>query len=158
MKHLIAILAIIALTGCSNLYNSTPEWATAVDVYHDVDHLAVQVRGADRESKADEVRGKELFFANCDTYSRTVADLLVNDYGADPADVWLVQVRIPVKGFVWEKVGNKWIRIKSTPHQIVMWQDIVIDNLWGVVPVKSLEWRYRFDSKMSMEDPKWVAF
>jgi hypothetical protein len=158
---------VIWLMGCgpaakifsSGLDTTTPEFAAVQDAHLRTYHLAAQVRGADRVSKADEVRRGERFFANCDTYSRTVADLLVTDYGANPAQVWLVRVRIPIQGFAWEKAGGKWVRVKSSRHQIVLYKGLVADNRWqAVVTVDDLEWRYRFDQKMNLQDQKWIAF
>lgn len=161
MKHFITAIAtltiVLALTGCSSLYNSTPEFAKANDAYFKVKSLAVPVRGAERKSQIDKVAAGELFYANCDTFSRTVADMLVLEYDADPAEVWLVNVSLPVKGFVWINNGNSWHRVKEEPHQIVIYRDLAIDNRWGVVPVKDLEWEYRFNRKMNMKDQKWVA-
>jgi hypothetical protein len=159
---------VIWLMGCgpaakiftSGLDTTTPAFAAIQDAHLRTYHLAAQVRGADRVSKADEVRRGERFFANCDTYSRTVADLLVTDYGADPAQVWLVQVDIPVVGFVWDQQpSGKWQRVKAEKHQVVLYRGMVSDNRWRpIVTAKDLEWEYKFVRKMNLQDLKWVAF
>lgn len=161
MKQFLSLIAALviatALTGCSNLYNSTPEFAQADQAYWQTRSLAVSVRGSDRQSKISEVKAGELFYANCDTFSRTVADLLI-DQGADPAEVYLVIVEIPVKGFVWEKRADKWQRVRADVHQIVEYKGLAIDNRWGVVPVKDLEWEYEFVRKMNLADQRWIAW
>ena len=159
MKHiiLIAILAI-ALTGCSNLYNSTPEFAAAYQAHGDTYALAAQVYEAERVSQAAKVRAGERFYANCDTYSRTIADLLVSDYGADPAEVWLVQVTGKSKGR-WMTSASRRVSMPVTDHQIVLYRGCVIDNRWRpVLTLEDLEWEYAFLRKQNMADKKWVAW
>jgi len=152
MKYLISIIAALFLTGCSTLYNSTPEFSDAYEVQGRVHTLATQVRGADRTSQADKVRAGERFFANCETYARTVADLLVNDYGADPAEVYLVTVHIPPRGFAWVYENGKWGRDTGSRHMIVEYQGWVIDNLWnGVLTLEDLEFDYEIISKTPWE-------
>lgn len=61
MKHLIIIAALVIaltitlLTGCSKLYNSTPEFSNVLDAKARVDRLASYARGADRVSRVDAV-------------------------------------------------------------------------------------------------------
>ena len=141
------------LMGCSNLYNSTPEFAAADKAYWKVKALALPYRGAERKSQLDKVKAGEPFYSNCDTFSRTVADLLV-DQGAKPSDVWLVVVSTPVNGIVWEKRFGKDRRIKVFYHQIVEYKGIAIDNLNGVLPMADLR-NYTFVKKMNMKDRKW---
>ena len=157
MKNwLLSLIAVCLISGC---FNKTPEFTQAQDAHLRTYALAAQVRGADRISQAAKVRAGERFYANCDTYSRTVADLLVSDYGADPSQVWLVQVDIPVKGFVWENQNGKWQRIKASKNQVVLYKGLVLDNRWRpVVTVKDLGFEYEFVKKMNIQDKQWVAF
>ena len=148
-----SVCLMTLLSGCSNLYNSTPEFATAYEVQGRVHALAAQVRGAERVSRAEAVRNGERFYANCETYARTVADLLVNDYGADPAEVYLVTVHIPAKGFAWVYENGKWGKDKGIGHMIVEYQGWIIDNRWnGVLTRKDLEWEYEFVGKKAWAD------
>jgi hypothetical protein len=144
--------------GCAAFPKKTPEYQAASDVSSRLQHLAVQVRGAERTSQIQSVREGSPFFANCVTYSLTAADLLVSDYGADPESVWLVRVRIPVRGFVWEHNETGWHRIKSEGHQIVVYRGLVIDNRWqGVLTPRELEWEYRWETMKNLKDDQWVA-
>lgn len=146
------------LMGCSKLDTTLPEYGLASDAKAKVHSLAVPVRGTERKSQLDKVLAGELFYANCDTYSRTLADLLIHR-GADPAEVWLVNVSIPVAGFVWVNRGNGWKRVKADPHQVVLYRGMALDNRWpGVLTVKDLEWKYKFNKKMNMQDRQWVAW
>jgi hypothetical protein len=156
----VVVLLAWGFYGCAGIDTGTPEFKSISDAHSRTYRLASQVRGADRESKADEVRAGERFFANCDTFSRTVADLLVTDYGADPADVWLVQVDIPVVGFVWEQQPNgKWKRILADRHQVVLYRGLVSDNRWWpIVTMEDLKFDYRPVRKMNMRDKEWVRF
>jgi len=140
MKQLIASLAIVAtltLGGCSNLYNSTPEFFAVTGNTTQDNYLGVSHTGQ-----------------NCEAFSQAIAAKLI-EFGADPCKVWLVKARIPNKGFVWVNYGNGWYREKAQYHQIVIHEGMAYDNQWGVVPVKELEWEYDFTSKMNMEDQQW---
>lgn len=162
MKRVITAIAtlaiVLALTGCSSLYNSTPEFAAAYDAHGKTYHLAAQVRKAERVSMADKVRKGERFLANCDTYSRTIADLLIEDHGADPAEVWLVQVTGRSKG-MWITRNSRRVEMPVDIHQVVVWKGIVIDNRWKpVLTLDDLEWEYDFLRKKNMKDQKWIAW
>lgn len=161
MKYLIAsiicfIFAFFTLTfmGCSN---KTPEFAEAYEAQGQVHSLATQVRGADRASQLNSVLEGKRFFANCETFARTTADLLIHN-GAKPEDVWLVVVEMPVRGFVWEQWGGKWHRIKSDRHMIVEYRGYVIDNRFNaVLTQKDLEWEYAWIKRQNMKDQKWIS-
>jgi hypothetical protein len=164
MKHLLkasmvcwAIVIALLVWGLYGCAPKSPEFRAAYDVHGRVYHLAAQVREADRESKADQVRAGERFYANCDTYSRTIAELLISDHGADPADVWLARVSQKRKG-MWIARSNT-VHLPVEHHQIVIYKGYVIDNRWrAVLSVKDLEWEYHFGLAQNMQDQAWARY
>ena len=141
MKALATIFtAMIFITGCSTLDTSAPAFSHALDAQGKVHALATQVRGAERISQADKVRSGERFFANCETYARTVADLLVKD-GAE--DVWLVTVQTK-PGYGWVRENGRWSRDTGERHMVVEYAGHVIDNRWrAVLTWDDLKFEYR---------------
>jgi hypothetical protein len=91
----------------------------------------------------------------CDEFSRTAAADLIES-GADPKDVWLVQCRILNPGFVWVNLGNGWNREKYQYHQIVVYNGIAIDNIWGVIAIEDLT--YEFTRMQNLADKQWVPY
>lgn len=154
----VMLIGISTGIGCAWFDKTTPEFQAAYDAHGKTYHLAAQVREAERVSQAAKVRAGERFLANCDTYSRTIADLLVTDYGADPAEVWLVQVSGKKRG-MWITRTNHLVEIPVGNHQIVIYGGWVIDNRWRpVLKVKDLEWEYVFEKMQNMQDKLWVAY
>ena len=119
----IAGLALFFLVGCVS-----PAHQLAFDTERQVNRLANQVMYADRNSQIDRIFAGQKFDSNCETYSRTIADLLVEN-GADPEDVWLVNVTVPLRGVqVWD-LGNGPELRRSMGHMVVIYQDVMIDNM-----------------------------
>lgn len=129
----IAILIIAyLLNGCA----TSPAYRAAYNAEFQVRRLAIPVLYSDRWSHIEHVEAGKPFRANCETYSRTIADVLVKD-GADPAEIWLLIGRI------------KGTQVK---HMVVYYDGIIIDgrkpyvSAFDVVPH---EWTLmcRFDKK-----------
>lgn len=119
----IAVLTLAwALFGCAS-----PKVNLAHEAEWQVRQLAHQVIDAPRTSQIDKVHAGETFRANCETYARTVADLLI-EYGADPEEVWLVRVGVPMRGISLWDFGKGFIRMPIMYHMIVYYKGVIIDN------------------------------
>jgi hypothetical protein len=152
MKQFIIITAIALatmLTGCSSLYNSTPEFSSALDAKARVDHLAGYARGAERVSQIDAVNAGQPFMANCETWARTLADLLIQDV-ADPADVALVIVKMKPN-----RPGKTWYP-EDERHMLVEYKGMLMDRSWpGLLAYDDLEYEYDFQLRQSMAGGGW---
>lgn len=152
MKRLIVAIAVLAimLTGCSSLYNSTPEFSSALDAKARVDHLAGYARGADRVSQIDAVNAGQPFMANCETWARTLADLLIQE-GADPADVALI-IADPKPN----RPHKTWYPEDRESHMLVEYKGMLLDSNWpGMLTYKDLEYEYDFRLRQSMAGGGW---
>jgi hypothetical protein len=89
----------------------------------------------DPVSQIESVRVGKPFYANCQTFSLTVLDMLI-ERGVDPADIELAVVRILPKGFAWVYENGKWGIDKGEMHQVVVWDDMVLDNRFDRVVVR----------------------
>jgi hypothetical protein len=138
MKHLLLLaITLVFMAGCSTLNIKSPEYQTASDVHGKAYSLAVQVRGTKPVSQIEAVRASKPFYANCQTFSLTVRDMLI-ERGVDPADIQLAVVRVLPAGFAWVYENGKWGIDKGEMHQVVVWNDMVLDN--------------RFDRVVARED------
>ena len=158
MKRIIAAIAVLAITAiCFGCTTTTPEKKLASDAYFDVKSVAVYSTGADGKSKFEDVLAGNKVFMKCDSFSQTIIDALLHK-GANPADIWLVNVSVPVKGISLVNYGNGWHRRKAIGHVLVLYKGIAIDNKWGAIAVKELEWEYIFMKKQNLVTGEWVEW
>jgi len=160
MKRIIALIAVLAIVPCvafAGWFSNSPEMKLASDAYFAVKSVAVYSTGADGKSKFTDVLSGNKVFMKCDSFSRTAIDALLHK-GADPKDIWLVYAKVPVKGFSFVNYGNGWQRRKAIGHNLVLYKGIAIDNKWGAIEVKELEWEYIFMKKQNLVTGEWVEW
>jgi hypothetical protein len=122
--------------------------------------LAVPTCSTAALSEIDKLLAGEKFCANPKTFAYTAADLFIHN-NVDPADVWIVEAEIPIRGFVWLKENGKWHR-KTTPdlYYVTVYKGgHVLDPnpKWqSVLSPKDLEWEYDWAKMYNMADQVWV--